>query len=315
MMRSLSIAATGMQAQQTNVEVIFNNIANVSTTGFKRSMAAFQDLLYQSAARPGTVSSEQGTVLPTGTQIGLGVRNAGVNRVLTQGSLTQTDNPLNVAVDGRGAFKIVAGLPIGFVIFFDILMGGPTTGGAMNPARWFGPALVSGNWSNGWLYIIGPIVGGIIAAVMIVAALSVVTSRNVVQAALWLVLVLAGIAAQYILLAAEFVAITQVLVYIGAVMVLFLFGTMLTRARIGGEANLDNRNWFISIPIAAILLVAMLYALGDGFGDEKLPQGTTPVSTQQVSDSIFGPYLLPFWALSFVLLAAVIGAIVLARKD
>jgi len=156
---------------------------------------------------------------------------------------------------------------------------------------------------------------GIIAAVMIVAALRVVTSRNVVHAALWLVLVLAGIAAQYILLAAEFVAVTQVLVYIGAVMVLFLFGTMLTRARIGGEANLDNRNWFISIPVAAILLVAMLYALGDGFGDEKLPQDTTPVSVQQVSDSIFGPYLLPFWALSFVLLAAVIGAIVLARKD
>jgi len=156
---------------------------------------------------------------------------------------------------------------------------------------------------------------GIIAAVMIVAALRVVASRNVVHAALWLVLVLAGIAAQYILLAAEFVAVTQVLVYIGAVMVLFLFGTMLTRARIGGEANLDNRNWFISIPVAVILLVAMLYALGDGFGDEKLPQDTTPINVQQVSDSIFGPYLLPFWALSFVLLAAVIGAIVLARKD
>jgi NADH-quinone oxidoreductase subunit J len=59
----------------------------------------------------------------------------------------------------------------------------------------------------------------------------------------------------------------------------------------------------------------MLYALGDGFGDEKLPQDTTPINVQQVSDSIFGPYLLPFWALSFVLLAAVIGAIVLARKD
>jgi NADH-quinone oxidoreductase subunit J len=59
----------------------------------------------------------------------------------------------------------------------------------------------------------------------------------------------------------------------------------------------------------------MLYALADGFGNEKLPQDTTPVSVQQVSDSIFGPYLLPFWALSFVLLAAVIGAIVLARKD
>ena len=156
---------------------------------------------------------------------------------------------------------------------------------------------------------------GIIAAVMIVAALRVVTTRNVVHAALWLVLVLAGIAAQYILLAAEFVAITQVLVYIGAVMVLFLFGTMLTRARIGGESNVDNRNWFISIPVAAILLAAMLYALADGFGDEKLPQDSAPMTTQAVSDSIFSPYLLPFWALSFVLLAAVIGAIVLARKD
>jgi NADH-quinone oxidoreductase subunit J len=156
---------------------------------------------------------------------------------------------------------------------------------------------------------------GIIAAVMIVAALRVVTTRNVVHAALWLVLVLAGIAAQYILLAAEFVAVTQVLVYIGAVMVLFLFGTMLTRARIGGEQNVDNRNWYISIPVAVVLLVTMLFALGDGFGDEKLPMDGQPISVQTVSDSIFGPYLLPFWALSFVLLAAVIGAIVLARKD
>ena len=106
MMRALGIAATGMQAQQTNVEVISNNIANVSTTGFKRSLAEFQDLLYQSAARVGTASSEQGTMLPTGSQIGLGVRSAGVTRVLTQGSLTQTDNPLNVAIDGRGYFGV-----------------------------------------------------------------------------------------------------------------------------------------------------------------------------------------------------------------
>jgi len=115
MMRALGIAATGMQAQQTNVEVISNNIANVSTTGFKRSMAQFQDLLYQSAARVGTASSEQGTVLPTGTQVGLGVRAAGVTRVLTQGSLTQTDNPLNVAVDGRGYFGVK--LPSGDVAY------------------------------------------------------------------------------------------------------------------------------------------------------------------------------------------------------
>ncbi len=91
---------------------------------------------------------------------------------------------------------------------------------------------------------------GIIAAVMIFAALSVVTTKNVVHAALWLVVVLAGVAAQYILAAAEFVAVSQVLVYIGAVMVLFLFGIMLTRAQIGKEAGLNNPGWALGIPIA-----------------------------------------------------------------
>lgn len=155
----------------------------------------------------------------------------------------------------------------------------------------------------------------LIAAIMVIGALRVVTTRNVVHAALWLVVVLAGAAAQYVLLAAEFVAITQVLVYIGAVMVLFLFGTMLTRARIGAEGDLNNKNWFIGIPISVLLLATMLIALNDGFGNEKLPADAPVTSTQQVSDQIFGPYLLPFWALSFVLLAAVIGAIVLARRD
>ena len=84
---------------------------------------------------------------------------------------------------------------------------------------------------------------GIIAAFMIFGALRVVTTRNVVHAALWLVLVLAGAAAQFILLAAEFVALTQVLVYIGAIVVLFLFGIMLTRAPIGGDADLTRKTW------------------------------------------------------------------------
>src|SRR6202142_332109 len=106
MMRSLGIAATGMQAMQNQVEVISNNIANVNTTGFKRSLASFQDLLYQSSTQAGTSSSETGTQLPTGTQIGLGVRSSGVTRVLTQGSLTETDNQLDVAVDGRGYFGV-----------------------------------------------------------------------------------------------------------------------------------------------------------------------------------------------------------------
>ncbi|MEO5974522.1 MAG: NADH-quinone oxidoreductase subunit J [Ilumatobacteraceae bacterium] len=155
----------------------------------------------------------------------------------------------------------------------------------------------------------------IIAAMMVVGALRVVTTSNVVHAALWLVVVLAGVAAQYLLLAAEFVAITQVLVYIGAVMVLFLFGTMLTRSRIGRQSDLNNTYWKLGIPVALVVFVAMAIALANSFGTEKLPSDASVVSTQQVSDQIFGPYLLPFWALSFVLLAAVIGAIVLARKD
>jgi NADH-quinone oxidoreductase subunit J len=157
---------------------------------------------------------------------------------------------------------------------------------------------------------------GIIAVIMVVGALRVVTTSNIVHAALWLVTVLAGAAAQYVLLAAEFVAVTQVLVYIGAVMVLFLFGTMLTRARIGSEKDVNNKNWFMGVPIAVLLLATMVLALNDGFGDEKLPADPDAlVNTQMISDQIFGPYLLPFWALSFVLLAAVIGAIVLARRD
>jgi NADH-quinone oxidoreductase subunit J len=155
---------------------------------------------------------------------------------------------------------------------------------------------------------------GIIAAFMIVAALNVVSNRNVVHAALSLVAVMAGAAALYLLLAAEFVAVTQVLVYIGAVMILFLFGVMLTRARVGRETDLNNKNWGLGIPVALLMLGIMGYVLVKGFGDDRLDPAAQ-VSTAALSDSIFKPFLLPFWALSFVLLAAVIGAIVLARKD
>ena len=156
---------------------------------------------------------------------------------------------------------------------------------------------------------------GIIAAMMILGAIRVVTSNNVVHAALWLVLVLAGAAAQYILLAAEFVAITQVLVYVGAVMVLFIFGTMLTRAQIGRERGLNNRGWPLALLVALVLGGTLVYVLLEAFGDDELPDEPAIQSVQSVSDSIFGPYLIPFWALSFVLLAAMVGAIVLARKD
>jgi NADH-quinone oxidoreductase subunit J len=155
---------------------------------------------------------------------------------------------------------------------------------------------------------------GIIAILMIVAALRVVTTNNIVHAALWLVLVLAGIAAQYILAAAEFVAISQVLVYIGAVMVLFLFGIMLTRAQIGKESGLNNRGWALGIPVALLLLGLMGYVIIDAYEDTVLPD-RGPAPTEAISDQFLSIYLLPFIALSFVLLAAAIGAIVLARKD
>lgn len=165
------------------------------------------------------------------------------------------------------------------------------------------------------IYVAQNIGFGIIAAAMIIGALNVVTSKNVVHAALSLVLVLAGAAAQYLLLAAEFVAVTQVLVYVGAVMVLFLFGTMLTRAKLGREGDLNNTGFKFGIPVALLMLGVMVWVLIDGFQDTRLPQNGVQVHIQDVSDSVFVPYLLPFWALSFVLLAAVIGAIVLARKD
>jgi len=106
-MRSMNIAATGMMAQQTNVEVIANNIANLNTTGFKRQRAEFQDLLYQSERRGGATSSDTGTIVPVGVQVGIGVKTAAVYRITTQGNLTQTSNPLDLAIQGRGFFQIL----------------------------------------------------------------------------------------------------------------------------------------------------------------------------------------------------------------
>ena len=105
-MQSLSIAATGMMAQQLNVDVISHNIANMSTTGYKRQRAEFQDLLYQNLRRVGTSSSEDDTIVPSGVQIGLGVRTAAVSRVVTQGNLDNTERALDVAIQGRGYFRV-----------------------------------------------------------------------------------------------------------------------------------------------------------------------------------------------------------------
>src|SRR4051812_21492366 len=106
-MQALRTAATGMAAQQMNVEVISNNIANMNTIAFKRQRAEFQDLLYQTLESAGAQSSDQGTIVPTGVQIGGGVKSGAVYRISTQGSLTRTDNQYDLAIDGRGFFQVL----------------------------------------------------------------------------------------------------------------------------------------------------------------------------------------------------------------
>ena len=105
-MRAMDTASTGMLAQELSVEVISNNIANLNTTAFKRQRAEFQDLLYQNSRAPGADSSDAGTIVPVGVQIGLGVKTAAVYRINEQGNLTQTQNPLDLAIQGKGYFQI-----------------------------------------------------------------------------------------------------------------------------------------------------------------------------------------------------------------
>ncbi|MAO72654.1 MAG: proton-conducting membrane transporter [Acidimicrobiaceae bacterium] len=156
---------------------------------------------------------------------------------------------------------------------------------------------------------------GILAAVVVVSALRMVTTKNIVHAALYLVAVLAGLGALYVLLTAEFVATTQVLVYIGAVMVLFLFGIMLTKAPLGDMMQMTGKQWPIAALVALLLGGVTVYALLDRFGSDRLVMDGPVFKTADVSDEVFSTYIIPFEAVSVLLLAALIGAIVLARKD
>jgi NADH-quinone oxidoreductase subunit J len=155
---------------------------------------------------------------------------------------------------------------------------------------------------------------GIIAAAMALAALGVVRTNNVVHAALYLVVVLAGGAAQFILLGQEFIAWVQVLVYIGAVIVLFLFGIMLTRAPMHPHDKLDNDlRW--PAAVTSLFLAGVLGALLiDAFHGDKVNL-TAPTRTAAVTNSLFRTYIIPFEVVGVLLLAALVGAVVLARKD
>ena len=151
-----------------------------------------------------------------------------------------------------------------------------------------------------------------LGAVGILAAVRLVTARNVVHAALFLVVSLAMVAGVYLLLAAEFVAWVQVLIYVGAIVVLLLFGLMLTRAPIGREA-LDNQQRGISAVVAVGVLAGLSVLLWDTFRVSEIDLATS--RTAEVGANLFESFVLPFEVVSFLLLAALIGAIVLARKE
>ena len=159
------------------------------------------------------------------------------------------------------------------------------------------------------------VVFGLLAAAMAVAAIRVVTTQNVVHAALYLVVVLAGVAALYILLAAEFIAVVQIIIYIGAIVLLILFGTMLTRAPIGRSADLDNEQRWLGLVLSLFLLGVLGAVLADAYGTTKLPKDPAVQRTGDVAISFFQTYVVPFEVVSVLLLAALVGAVVIARKD
>lgn len=156
----------------------------------------------------------------------------------------------------------------------------------------------------------------VIAIVSVAAALKMVTTQNVVHAALYLLVVLAGVAAVYVILGAEFAAATQVLVYIGAILVLLLFGVMLTRARIGADPDLDHPQKWVGALVSLAMAAVLGYSLWEAYSnDAKLADDRLVQRTDAVADTIFSTYIVPFEAVSVLLLAALIGAIVVARRD
>lgn len=150
-------------------------------------------------------------------------------------------------------------------------------------------------------------------AITAISAIAVVLARNVIRAALYLVGVLGGAGVIFLLLGAEFVGWTQILIYVGAIVVLLLFGLMLTRAPIG-RAALDNQQRGLAFVCAAATFGVFTYMIWNAFGDEEIPLDQV-VRTQQLGESLFSRFVLPFELVSVLLLAALVGAIVLAKKD
>ncbi|MGY5122100.1 NADH-quinone oxidoreductase subunit J family protein [Streptomyces sp. 900105755] len=147
------------------------------------------------------------------------------------------------------------------------------------------------------------------------AALVTVTTRQLVHAALWLVVALGGLAVEYLLLTAEFIAWVQVLIYVGSVVVLLLFGLMLTKAPIGRSPDADSGNRWIALAVAVAAAAALVWVVVDAFRTTWIDlDGAAAGSTKVTGASLFQNWVLPFEALSVLLLAALVGAIVLSRK-
>jgi NADH-quinone oxidoreductase subunit J len=154
----------------------------------------------------------------------------------------------------------------------------------------------------------------VIAAVGGISAIAVVTARNVVHAALYLVVALLSVGATFLLLGAEFAGWVQILIYVGAIVILFLFGLMLTKAPIGRD-TLDNAHRWVGLLVAAGVFAGLVFLIQDAFPFDAEQFEVFRATTGAVGESMFRDFVLPFEAISFLLLAALIGAIVLARKD
>ncbi|WP_156726473.1 NADH-quinone oxidoreductase subunit J family protein [Streptomyces apocyni] len=155
----------------------------------------------------------------------------------------------------------------------------------------------------------------LVGVVTLGAALITVTSKQLVHAALWLVVTLGGVAVEYLLLTAEFIAWMQVLIYVGSVVVLLLFGLMLTKAPIGPSPDADSGNRWAALAVAGGAAAALVWVVVDAFRTQWIDLDTAQGSTGDVGAILFRHWVLPFEALSVLLLAALVGAIVLSRKN
>ena len=159
-----------------------------------------------------------------------------------------------------------------------------------------------------WVY-------GVLAVLLVYSSIRVVTSQNVIRAALFLVGASAAMAGMFLLLSAEFVALALVLVYIGAVIVLFLFGVMITRAPMGRDVALDHERKVLPALVSLVLFGVLSWGSIEAFNSTEIQEVGEPTSTVVLGESLLGRFVVPFEVVSFLLLAALIGGITIARKD